>query len=73
MLTVLCILCSTDCILYSFQNFNFLDLSDPCTCADWHGCIMKSSLSGEDGIQVEQQYINILILNNNVNTFKSNI
>ena len=22
-----------------------------CTCADWHGCIMKSSLSGEDGIQ----------------------
>ena len=68
MLTVLCILCSTDCILYSF-----LDLSDPCTCADWHGCIMKSSLSGEDGIQVEQQYINILILNNNVNTFEFNI
>jgi len=22
-----------------------------CTCSDWHGCIMKSSLSGEDGIQ----------------------
>ena len=22
-----------------------------CQCTDWHGCIMKSSLSGEDGIQ----------------------
>lgn len=22
-----------------------------CTCSDWHGCLMQSSLSGEDGIQ----------------------
>ena len=24
---------------------------DQCNCVDWHGCIMRSSLSGEDGIQ----------------------
>ena len=22
-----------------------------CSCADWHGCIMRWSVSGEDGIQ----------------------
>ena len=24
---------------------------DPCSCSDWHGCIMRSSVAGEDGIQ----------------------
>ena len=24
---------------------------EQCNCVDWHGCIMRSSLSGEDGIQ----------------------
>ena len=41
--------------------FLLLDLSIPCSCADWHGCIMKSSLSGEDGIQVTYFYIKLFI------------
>ena len=28
-----------------------LEGDEVCQCTDWHGCIMKSSLSGEDGIQ----------------------
>ncbi len=24
---------------------------EPCSCSDWHGCIMRSSVSGEEGIQ----------------------
>ena len=63
------------CILYPCISLHCIvfcliaDLSDPCTCADWHGCIMKSSLSGEDGIQVNNSiitnllFIAILIIN----------
>ena len=70
------------CILYPCISLHCIvfcliaDLSDPCTCADWHGCIMKSSLSGEDGIQVfinllfiNTVFKNILFINININIF----
>ena len=32
---------------YSAGSLNL----NPCGCPDWHGCIMRSTVSGEDGIQ----------------------
>ena len=28
-----------------------LGMSDGCSCSDWHGCIMRASVIGEEGIQ----------------------
>ena len=43
--------------LIMWTNFNIFFSSagslnpNPCGCPDWHGCIMRSTVSGEDGIQ----------------------
>ena len=28
-----------------------LSMSNDCSCSDWHGCIMRASVIGEEGIQ----------------------
>jgi len=39
---------SMECFLFNFISAAAID---PCSCSDWHGCIMRSTVSGEDGIQ----------------------